>query len=66
MNIQSKQTFTRYERARIIGARALQISMDAPILIGNAENLDSLQIATEEFKSGVIPITVKSDYRKMR
>ena len=64
MNIQSKQTFTRYERAKIIGARALQISMDAPILIGNAENFDPLQIATEEFKRGVIPITVKRDYRK--
>ncbi|MFP4654249.1 MAG: DNA-directed RNA polymerase subunit K [Methanohalobium sp.] len=64
MNIQRNQTFTRYERARIIGARALQISMDAPILIENAENFDSLQIATEEFKCGVIPITVKRDYRK--
>ena len=25
--------FTKYERARIIGARALQISMGAPILV---------------------------------
>ncbi|ADI73245.1 RNA polymerase Rpb6 [Methanohalobium evestigatum Z-7303] len=65
MNIQTKkQTFTRYERARIIGARALQISMDAPILIENVENLDPLQVAIEELKHGVIPVTVKRELRK--
>ncbi|MDD1659420.1 MAG: DNA-directed RNA polymerase subunit K [Methanomicrobiales archaeon] len=52
------ETYTRYERARIIGARALQISMGAPVLI-KSEAIDPLEIALEEFASGVIPITVK-------
>ncbi|MFW5987594.1 MAG: DNA-directed RNA polymerase subunit K [Methanohalophilus sp.] len=56
----SNETFTKYERARIIGARSLQISMEAPVLIDIDSN-DSLQIAKFEFEKGVIPITVKRD-----
>ena len=52
------EIYTRYERARIIGARALQISMGAPVLV-KSERIDPLEIALEEFASGVIPITVK-------
>jgi DNA-directed RNA polymerase subunit K len=52
------QTYTRYERARIIGARALQISMGAPLLI-KTEKIDPLEIALEEFALRKIPITVK-------
>jgi DNA-directed RNA polymerase subunit K len=52
------ETYTRYERARIIGARALQISMGAPVLV-KSESIDPLEIAMEEFASEVIPITVK-------
>jgi DNA-directed RNA polymerase subunit K len=52
------ETYTRYERARIIGARALQISMGAPVLV-KSEKIDPLEIAMEEFASEVIPITVK-------
>jgi DNA-directed RNA polymerase subunit K len=52
------QTYTRYERARIIGARALQISMGAPLLI-KTEKIDPLEIALEEFAQRKIPITVK-------
>ncbi|HMA05403.1 MAG TPA: DNA-directed RNA polymerase subunit K [Methanomicrobiales archaeon] len=52
------ETYTRYERARIIGARALQISMGAPVLI-KSERTDPLEIAIEEFDSEMIPITVK-------
>jgi len=48
---------TRYETARIIGARALQIAMGAPILIKTKER-DSIKITLEEFKKGVIPLTV--------
>ena len=57
----SKQVFTRYERARIVGARSLQISMGAPVLIDD-DSTDSLQLAMEELDQGVIPITVKRDY----
>ncbi|MBU7014141.1 MAG: DNA-directed RNA polymerase subunit K [Theionarchaea archaeon] len=49
--------YTRYEKARIVGARALQIAMGAPILIKSKET-DSIRIALEELERGVIPITV--------
>jgi len=48
---------TRYETARILGARALQISMGAPVLIKTKEK-DSIKITLEEFKKGVIPLTI--------
>ncbi len=44
----------------IVGARALQIFMGAPVLIDTAST-DPLEIALEEMKLGVIPITVKRD-----
>ncbi|MCQ4153539.1 MAG: DNA-directed RNA polymerase subunit K [Archaeoglobi archaeon] len=50
--------YTRFEKARIIGARALQIAMGAPILI-DTDKIDPIEIAIEEFEKGVIPITVK-------
>lgn len=57
--------FSKYERARILGARALQISMDAPLLSkiddDSLSNLsyDPLKIAALELDSGVLPISVK-------
>ncbi|MCJ7794830.1 MAG: DNA-directed RNA polymerase subunit K [Methanoregulaceae archaeon] len=50
--------YTRYERARIIGARALQISMGAPLLI-KTQKIDPLEIAIDEYTQNMIPITVK-------
>ncbi len=50
--------YTRFERARIIGARAIQIAMGAPVLI-ETTSTNPLDIAREEFELGVIPITVK-------
>lgn len=50
--------YTRYERARIIGARALQIFMGAPVFI-DTKSIDPLEIALEEMRLGVVPITVK-------
>ena len=51
--------YTRFEKARIIGARALQISMGAPILIRVSKKVvDPVQIAMLEFEAGAIPITV--------
>jgi DNA-directed RNA polymerase subunit K len=60
-----KKDFTKYEKTRIIGARALQISMDAPLLteigadILEGFNYDSMKIANEEFEREVLPITVR-------
>lgn len=52
--------YTRFERARILGARALQISLGAPILSDIPPALiDPVEIAEREFAAGVIPITVR-------
>ena len=54
--------YTRFEKARIIGARALQISLGAPVLLDIPEGvIDPIQISMAEFEKGVIPITVKRD-----
>ena len=52
--------YTRFEKARIIGARALQIAMGAPILIKVPKNvIDPVEIAMREFEANAIPITVR-------
>ncbi len=52
--------YTRFEKARIIGARALQISLGSPILIKIPKDLiDPIAIAMMEFDKGVMPITVR-------
>jgi len=60
-----KMKFTKYETARIIGARALQIAMGAPLLLKlKEEEFEKLKynpvtIARLEFDKGVIPITIR-------
>ena len=62
------EDFSKYETARILGARALQIAMNAPLLIKlSKEDLerikyDALKIAEIEFESGVLPISVKKPF----
>ena len=52
--------YTRFEKARILGARALQVSLGAPVLIEVPPDLiDPVTIAEMEFAAGVIPITVR-------
>ncbi len=71
-NKMMSKEFSKYERARIIGARGLQISMDAPILIemSNDEldgvNYDPLMIAEKELNSGVLPISVNRPMPKRK
>ena len=53
-------TLTRFEKARIMGARALQLSYGAPSFIEVPKNATtSLEIAMEELKQRVIPIVIK-------
>ena len=60
-----QKEFTRYEVARILGARALQIAMDAPLLLKFTEEelreikYDALKIAEKEFETSVLPISVR-------
>lgn len=63
-----KVEFSKYETARIIGARALQIAMNAPLLIKiEKEDLekikyDPIKIAEIELNSGVLPITIRRPF----
>ena len=50
--------YSRFERARIIGARSLQIARGAPILIKTDET-DPLKIAELEFEADMIPLDVR-------
>ena len=53
-------TLTRFEKARIMGARALQLSLGAPPFIEIPKNARiSLDIAMEELEQRVIPITIR-------
>ncbi len=51
---------TRFEKARIVGARALQIAMGAPVLIVPSKNLSNpIDIALQELEIGILPITIR-------
>ena len=51
---------TRFERARIVGARALQVSLGAPILVQLAIGVsDAIDIAIVELNERVLPMTVR-------
>ncbi|RME54654.1 DNA-directed RNA polymerase subunit K [Candidatus Woesearchaeota archaeon] len=57
--------YTKYEKARIIGARALQLAMGAPMLLKlkkaelEAINYSPVEIAKLEMEKGVLPITIR-------
>lgn len=59
------ESLTRFEKTRIIAARALQISMGAPILIKISLS-DPKQIAILEFEKDVLPITIRRSLPKKR
>ena len=51
---------TRFERARIVGARALQISMGAPVLLDLPTSVQSpIDIAETELQEGALPISIR-------
>ena len=53
-------TLTRFEKARIMGARALQLSLGAPVFIEIPKDATtSLEIAMEELKQRIIPIIIR-------
>lgn len=61
----SDEECTKFEKARLIGSRALQISMGAPFMIKlTPKQIEELQynpvnVAKLEFEQGVLPISVK-------
>ena len=60
--------YTKYEKARIIGARALQLSMGAPFMVNLSEKdlkkiqFSVLEIAKIEFEKDLIPITIRRPF----
>ncbi len=51
---------TRFERARVVGARALQVSMGAPVLMDGVEaSMSPIDIALLELEEGVLPISIR-------
>ena len=64
--------FTKYEKARILGARALQVAMDAPLLTDIDKdrleelNYDPMEIAKIEYDEDVLPISVKQPMPKKK
>ncbi|ELY56914.1 MULTISPECIES: DNA-directed RNA polymerase subunit K [Natronococcus] len=53
-----QERHNRYEKARILGARALQISYGAPVLI-ETDRSEPILIAAEEYDADVLPFTVR-------
>ncbi len=59
---------TKYEKARIVGSRALQLSQGAPLLAKLSEKelkelkYNTVEIAKKEFEQGLIPMEVKRSY----
>ncbi len=59
MMIPMEESYTKYEKARIVGARALELAYGAPPLIKVPEGVvDPVMLAELEFDKGVIPITI--------
>ena len=65
MSDDRNQQYNRYEKARIIGARALQVSYGAPVLTDTGQT-EPILIAAEEYDAGVLPVTVRRGRRSSR
>jgi DNA-directed RNA polymerases I, II, and III subunit RPABC2 len=50
---------TKFELARVIGTRSVQLSQDAPATVDTLGETDSMRIALMEFFAGTIPITIR-------
>ena len=50
---------TKYERSRVLGTRALQISMNAPVMVDLDGETDPLRIAEKELRERKIPIIIR-------
>jgi len=66
-----KEKFTKFEIARLIGSRALQISQGAPFLLKFTKkdlaelNYDPIELARKEYLAGVLPIEIKRNLPHM-
>jgi DNA-directed RNA polymerase I, II, and III subunit RPABC2 len=59
----SARKLTRFERARVIGLRALQLTLGAPPLVAMDETpWDPLEVATKELVSGLLPLSLRRTF----
>ena len=54
----TKKKLTRFEKARLLGARAIQISMGAKPLVKIEGSIDPIDIAAKELEENVLPLDV--------
>ncbi|MEW5997025.1 MAG: DNA-directed RNA polymerase subunit K [Candidatus Micrarchaeota archaeon] len=54
----ASQTLNNFELARLVGARALQLSLGAPPLVKPEPTMSFLEVARIEFEKGVIPLAI--------
>jgi DNA-directed RNA polymerase I, II, and III subunit RPABC2 len=50
---------TKYEKARVIGTRALQISLDSKVFVEKNGETDPYKLAVMEFEQKKIPLLVQ-------
>ena len=55
-------TLTRFEKARVLGQRANQLSMGAPPLVNIQDLTSSIDIALKELQNNKIPIIIQRTY----
>jgi len=58
-NIQTIPILTKYEKARLLGERAMEIAKGAPTLVDTGDMRDPKKIAKKELKQGLIPFLIK-------
>ncbi len=70
MVAKKEEVYSKYEKARMVGSRALQISMGAPFTIKLSKKeleeikFNPVEIAKKEFEAGSLPLTVVRPYPK--
>lgn len=70
MAAKKEETYTKYEKARMVGSRALQISMGAPFTIKISKKeleemgFNPVEIAKREFAADSLPLTVVRPFPK--
>lgn len=55
----SLNVISKFERVRVLGVRAAQLSRMAPSLLGEVAQSDPLEIAETEFEARLVPLTVQ-------
>ena len=55
----TQRRITRFEKARLLGSRAIQLSMGAKALVEAEKGSDPIDVALKEFNNGLLPLNTK-------